>query len=244
MKNRLSIITICYNDRAALERTFASVFAQTAHDFEYIVVDGGSTDGSVEMIERNRERITRWVSEKDAGIYDAQNKGWRMGSAPYVLFLNAGDILAGPDVIERALPALSPNVDIAYGDAQLSRAHGTFATKTHPARITTPWLMKEVVAHQSQFIRRGLLERLNGYDHTYRIAADYAFFARAFWTGPLKLVKLPFIVSVFDVEGLSSDPAQKEAVARERKAVQARYAPKLWYWGYHAYAAFNRMIGR
>lgn len=244
MKGRLAIVTICYNDRTGLERTFASVFAQTSREFDHIVVDGGSTDGSVEMIERNTARITHWLSEPDNGIYDAQNKGWRISTARFILFLNAGDALAGPEVVERVLPYLTTEVEIAYGDVQLSRAGGIYATKSHPARITTPWLMKEVVAHQAQFIRRDLLERYDGYDTTYRIVADYALFARAFWSGQLKLVKLPYVISVFDVGGLSSAPAQKEAVAEERKGVHVRYAPTLWYLGFHAYAALNRLIGR
>lgn len=241
---RIAIVTVCLNDRAGLERTFASVFAQTNSNYELIVVDGGSTDGSVELIQRNAERIHCWTSEKDAGIYDAQNKGWYTATAPVVLFLNAGDTFAAPDVLQRAAQALSPEIDILYGDAHLADANGVHATKVHPVRITSAWLMKEVVAHQSQFIRTSLLMKLEGYDTRFRIAADYAFFARAFWEQHATMRKLDCVVSVFDRTGLSSSPEQKVNVAFERKEIQRRYAPKRWYWIYHTYAALNRLIGR
>lgn len=241
---RLAIITICYNDRAGLERTFASVFGQSSPDFEYIVVDGGSTDGSLDLIKAHAARITHWTSEPDRGIYDAQNKGWYMASAPFVLFLNAGDTFAAPDVLERALPHLADNVDIAYGDARLSDERGVYGLKSHPDRITSAWLMKEVVSHSAQFIRRLCLEQAGGYDIGYRIAADYAFFAALFWHRRPVLRKLHFVVSVFDTQGISSDPEQKQLVATERKAIQRRYAPRFWYLLYHAYAALNRTIGR
>ncbi len=244
MKHRLSIITICYNDRVGLERTLASVFAQTAQDFEYIVVDGESTDGSVEVIERNRDRITQWVSEKDAGIYDAQNKGWRMATSPFVNFLNAGDEFANDRVIKHVLPALAQEVDIVYGDSELADHRGRYCVKLHPAQMTSAWLMKEVVGHSAQFIRTDLLRRYNGYDTRYGIAADYALFAQSFWDGGLRLRKLDLTVSVFNTEGLSSDPGQKARVAAERKAIQKQFAPTFWYWLYHTYAALNRIIGR
>jgi len=244
MENKLSVITIAYNNREGLAHTLASLREQTEQAFDLIVVDGGSNDGSVELIEQNLDLITQWVSEADAGIYDAQNKGWRMAKTPFVLFLNAGDTLVGPQVLERALPSLKPNVDILYGDAQLSVQGKVGAVKYHPEHITSAWLMKEVVAHQAQFIRRGLLESMQGYETRYRIAADYAFFARAFWQGRLLLRKVDMVICAFDLGGLSSSPSRKRESAQERKNIQRRYAPRFWYLVYHAYAALNRLIGR
>lgn len=242
--NRISIITICFNDRVGLERTFASVQEQTFRGFDHIVVDGGSTDGSAEVVRSHAARLFRWVSEADGGIYDAQNKGWRMAVTPYVLFLNAGDRFAGPDVLERAVAMLPEDADIAYGDAALAKEGVVYAAKKHPPSITTPWLLTEVVAHQSQIIRRSLLERYNGYDTAWPIVADYAFFARAFWEGGCRIRKLDLVVGVFDTGGISSDPRRKTQVAAERRAVQRRYAPFVWYLLYHGYAHFNRLIGR
>lgn len=242
--SRLAIVTICRNDREGLERTFASLDAQTERGFAHIVVDGASTDGSVGLVRAHGDRVARWVSEPDRGIYDAMNKGWRMAESDFVLFLNAGDALAAPDAMGRALPLLDGDVDIAYGDLILREPDGSLRPKRYPARITSAWLMRESPPHPAQFIRRALLERWGGYDEQWRIAADYAFFARAFWCGGLRLRKLPFAVSLFDTRGLSSQPGQLARVAAERKAIQRRYAPRFWYTAYHMWAAFNRFIGR
>ncbi|MCB9169456.1 MAG: glycosyltransferase [Flavobacteriales bacterium] len=244
MMAKLAIITICRNDREGLQRTIQSVQAQTFRDLAHIVVDGASSDGSRELIEANAEHIERWVSEPDQGIYDAQNKGWRMADTPFVLFLNSGDVFAGNDVLDRARHLMTDDVDIAYGDTQLSNRNGTYRVKRHPVHMNSAWLMKEVVGHSAQFIRRALLERAGGYDTRYHIAADYAFFAWAFWQERSRVRGSHIVISTFDTEGLSSHPEQKQRVAKERKAIQARFAPRFWFMAYHAYAAFNRSIGR
>lgn len=242
--HQLSIITICYNDREGLERTLSSLRKQTTQAFDHIIVDGGSTDGSVELVRGSEQFITKWVSEADKGIYDAQNKGWRMAGTPFVQFLNAGDELASENVLARIIPVLTSDFDIVFGDSGLADQRGLHGRKQHPARITSPWLMKEVVSHSAQFIRKELLEHFHGYNTRYMIAADYAFFAQAFWNGQLRLRKLDILVSVFDTRGISSSPLQKEKVSEERKEIQRRYAPRFWYMIYQGYATFNRMIGR
>jgi glycosyltransferase involved in cell wall biosynthesis len=240
----LAIVTICFNDRSGLERTLDSVAAQTTDQVEHIVVDGGSTDGSVEVIKAHGSRLTRWVSEPDRGIYDAQNKGWRMASAPWVLFLNAGDTLHGNDVLECVLPELQEDVDIVYGDLQVNDEQGGWRVKAYPARITSAWLMKESLPHPAQFTRRTVLERLNGFDDNYRIVADYDLFARAFWKLGIRMRKLPLVVSDFTLGGLSSDVATTDQLLRERTEVQRRQAPRGWFLLYRAWATFNRLIGR
>jgi glycosyltransferase involved in cell wall biosynthesis len=240
----IAIVTICLNDRQGLERTFASLHAQTTQEYAHAVVDGGSTDGSRELIAQHEDRIARWTSEPDAGIYDAQNNGWRMCAEQFVLFLNAGDTLAATDVLERALPLLDDTVDILYGDAMLSDERGMYGIKHHPKRMTSAWLMKESVAHQSQFIRRTLLERLGGYDTRYRIVADQVLVARAFWEQGARLRHAGFPIGVFDTRGLSSDPAQRQRSAAERKTMQRQHAPCFWFHLYHAYARLNRLMGR
>ena len=101
---KLSIITINYNNLAGLQKTMESVFSQTCKDFEYIVIDGASTDGSAEYIRAHADQLTYWVSEKDTGIYNAMNKGVRAAKGEYLLMLNSGDFLVDDRVIERILP--------------------------------------------------------------------------------------------------------------------------------------------
>lgn len=244
MNNRLAIITICLNDREGLQHTLNSIFGQTVKDFDLIVVDGMSSDGSVELLERNADRITSWISERDQGIYDAQNKGWRMATTPYIQFLNAGDVFASDDVLERVIPLLSENVDIAYGDALLTDANGDQGMKKHPAKLSSPYLMRETVAHQAQFIRRSFMEAFGGYDTRYRIAGDYDLLARAFWKHKTNWMHLPFPICIFNTEGMSSMTANRSLVASERKAIQSRLSPRFWYLIYHTWAAINRSIGR
>lgn len=240
----LAIVTICRNDRAGLERTFASLHAQHDQRFAHVVVDGGSTDGSLELIRSHAHRLARWASEPDTGIYAAMNKGWRMAEADFILFINSGDGLADAEVIARSLPLLDDGIDIAYGDLLLLEgAHGS-RIKPYPERIGTLWMLRESPPHPSQFVRRALLERWGGFEERYRIAADYAFFARAFWHGGLRLRKLPFAVGAFDTAGISSNAAQKTRVLAERKDIQRRYAPWPWYAAYQGWASFNRFIGR
>jgi hypothetical protein len=139
---------------------------------------------------------------------------------------------------------LTDAVDILYGDADLMDEKGIHGRKVHPQRITSAWLMKEVVAHQAQFIRRSLLEKAEGYDLRFPIAADYAFFARMFWQHGIRTRHAGFTICAFDTTGHSSAPEQKERSAAERKAIQRMFAPRHWYFLYHAYAALNRSIGR
>jgi glycosyltransferase involved in cell wall biosynthesis len=112
-----SIITVNLNDRVGLARTLASIGRQTFTDREAIVVDGGSTDGSVDVIRTNAAVVTDWVSEKDAGIFDAMNKGIRRARGIYCVFLNGGDSFASDDALERFFGAGEPVEDILYSDA-------------------------------------------------------------------------------------------------------------------------------
>ncbi len=240
----LAIVTICFNDRSGLERTLASVAAQSVDTFEHIVVDGGSSDGSVDVIRAYAGRSTIWVSERDGGIYDAQNRGWYMATAPWVLFLNSGDELTGPDVVERVLPMLSDDIDIAYGDLRVRDATGKEWVKSYPDRITNTWLLKEALPHPAQFTRRALLERLNGFDLRFRIVADYDLFARAYWGLGVRLRKLPIVVSTFQLGGMSSDEHSAGRLYDERTEVQRRHAPRGLYVLYRVWTTFNRLMGR
>jgi glycosyltransferase involved in cell wall biosynthesis len=240
----LAIVTICRNDREGLQRTFASLQAQSDQRFAHVVVDGGSTDGSVELIRSQAQRIARWVSEPDAGIYAAMNKGWRLADADFILFINSGDGLADARVVERSLPLLDAGIDIAYGDLMLMEGVRGSRIKPYPERFDTRWLLSESPPHPSQFMSRALLERWGGFEERYRIAADYGFFARAFWKSGLRLFKLPFAVGAFDTAGISSSADQVSRVLAERKDIQRRYAPWLWYLAYQGWAIFNRVIGR
>ena len=242
---KLAIITICYNDRIGLERTLASVLAQKVKGLEHIVIDGGSTDGGLEVIHQYADRLAYWVSEPDAGIYHAQNKGWRRATAPWVLFLNAGDQFDAPDVLERVFPRLDcTSADLLYGDLRLVDDKGADVVKEYPAHLTSAWLMKESLPHPSQFTRLTQLNELGGFDTRYRITADHELLARAYWQRRIRTEKLPLVVSRFDTGGISSDPRNQEQLRVERKEIQRRHAPRFWYAVYHLWTFLNRIIRR
>ena len=160
----VSIITVVFNARGLLEGTMQSVFGQSWPHIEYIVVDGGSTDGTTELIRSQGERISKWVSEPDKGLYDAMNKGLRMATGDFVWFLNAGDRLFGPDVVEKIMAQCGPDTDILYGEVMLvdnERRHlGTRSELTAqklPLHLNWKSLrLGMVVCHQAILVRRSI----------------------------------------------------------------------------------------
>jgi glycosyltransferase involved in cell wall biosynthesis len=160
----LSVITVVYNARELLDGTLRSVLAQTWPHIEYIVVDGGSSDGTAGLIAAHSARIARWVSEPDKGIYDAMNKGLVMAGGDFVCFLNAGDRFFSPDTVEKMMTQCGPQTDVLYGEVMLvdaARHHlGTRSELTAqklPTRLSWKSLrMGMVVCHQAFAVRRSL----------------------------------------------------------------------------------------
>lgn len=170
---RLSIITVTYNNREGLERTFQSIDRQNCKDFEYIVVDGASSDGSVEVIRKYEHCITKWVSEVDTGIYNAMNKGVRLSSGEYCLFINSGDELYSPSTIQEIL---NEKFDEDFVQGIIYRNNGRKEMFVDPPKEVTLsfYIYGNNNYHQASLISRKLLLS-HPYDEKYRIAADYKF---------------------------------------------------------------------
>ena len=160
----VTIITVVFNARELLEGTMESVFGQSWPHIEYIVVDGGSKDGTADLLRAHEGRISRWVSEPDRGIYDAMNKGLRMATGDFVWFLNAGDRLFSPDTVEKAIAFATPQTDVLYGEVMLvdSERHHLGArteltAQKLPARLSWKSLrLGMVVCHQAIVVRRSI----------------------------------------------------------------------------------------
>ena len=165
---KISIITINYNNREGLSRTLASVAEQTCRDFEYIIIDGGSTDGSVEEIQHHAAIIDYWVSEPDGGIYNAMNKGIAKAQGDYCLFLNSSDMLYSPDIIAKVVPLLD-GTDFCAGD--ICFLYEKPEVKVVPDEITAYYMFHSILFHQSTFIRTALL-KAEPYSENYRIVSD------------------------------------------------------------------------
>jgi glycosyltransferase involved in cell wall biosynthesis len=214
----LSIVTINLNNAAGLARTLASVRAQSLRAYELVVVDGGSQDESVEVIRAHEDLITEWVSEPDAGIYDAQNKGIRRSRGEYLLFLNSGDLLAAEDVLERCSGG-GFEEDIVYSDVIYEDEGGARRLRRFPDPPTFELFMRSSLCHQATLIRRSVFERFGLYDTSLTIAADYDLFMRAIVLAGVSTRHLSFPLAVHDTTGISWRSAQ---VDEERDAVQRR----------------------
>lgn len=204
-KNKLSVITINYNNRDGLLRTIKSVVGQTCHDFEYIVIDGGSTDGSVEVIKEYADYIDYWVSEPDKGIYNAMNKGVRAAHGEFSQFLNSGDWYESNIVIDSVLCYLSKDVDILTGYTWCVSQDGKYIKwkDGSPKYLTAVGLMITSLAHPSSFIRTRYLKD-RPYDETLKIVSDWKFFFESYIEGGFRYRHIDLDVAIFDRTGISS----------------------------------------
>ena len=153
---RYSIITVNFNNKEGLRRTIESVIGQTYHDFEFIVIDGGSTDGSADVLREFDKDITYWVSEKDSGIYNGMNKGIAKATGDYLNFMNSGDCFYTPDVLER-VASYNTDADFIVGkDYHYSERKQRGHASIQPPRTTMMHFFMGTLDHQSSFIKREL----------------------------------------------------------------------------------------
>jgi len=222
---KLSIITINYNNRDGLERTIRSVVGQTFKDFEYIVIDGGSTDGSVDIIKKYSDRIDYWVSEPDKGIYNAMNKGVSKATGDYCNFLNSGDYFNRNDVLDR-LNFNGFAGDILVGVTQYFHCEGDALVFEHldypPQKITAKRMIFSSIGHQSSIIKTSLLRR-NMYDETLKIVGDWKFFFQSLILHNCQYDITDIVISNFDSTGCSN--TNRKVMMEERKSVLSELLP-------------------
>lgn len=226
----ISIITINRNNAVGLEKTMLSVARQTYSEIEYILVDGASTDNSVEVVQKYAglfgDRL-KWVSEKDSGIYNAMNKGIRMASGDYVEFLNSGDCLTAPDVTERMLKALEEKgcPGILYGNMLKLMADGSILQDRGFAGQDVTFLsfFNGTLNHSSAYIRRSLFDKYGLYDETLKIVSDWKWYLQAIALGKEKPEYSDVDVTLFDMTGISE--TNKDLDKTERKKVLEDLVP-------------------
>ena len=227
---KFSIVTINQNNIAGLEKTLQSVAEQTFREFEYIVVDGGSTDGSVEVIGKYESKFAhlKWISEPDSGIYNAMNKGLRMASGEYIQILNSGDCLAAPDVTEKMLDELEKagSPSILYGNMVKCFPDGRQLKDKSLAgqEITLLGMYTGTLNHDPAYIRRDLFEKYGYYDESLKVVSDWKWYLQAIVLGGEQPQYVDRDVTLFDMEGISE--TNKELTKAERKAVLEQLFPK------------------
>lgn len=222
MRMKLSIITVNLNNREGLQKTIDSVVSQSFKDFEWIVIDGGSTDGGKELIEQYAELFSYWVSEPDKGIYNAMNKGIKASHGDYLLFLNSGDYLFESTTLEKVVQS-GLDADVVYGNIVVDKGKTKEVCK-NPDMVTLGTFVYETINHSGcAFIRRGLFEECGLYDESLRIVSDWKFFLQAIGMGDATVKHVDLLISVFGADGIGT--IQKELHCEERKMVLEECVP-------------------
>lgn len=224
---KLSIITINKNNALGLRKTIESVKMQTFTNSEHILIDGGSTDGSVEVIKQYADSITFWVSEYDTGIYNAMNKGIKKATGDYCLFLNSGDYLNNCNILSNVFN--SPvTEDMLIGSVILDgkNRHEIFEIPDID-KLTFRYFINSTFPHPGVFIKRSLFNKMGYFNEDLIISSDLEFFLVAIFIHAASLRKLQEIISVFDWNGLSSLPENALLVKNERTHILESYFPRF-----------------
>lgn len=215
---KLSIITINRNNAFGLRKTIESVVVQTYKDFEYIIIDGASTDNSVDVIKMYADNISYWVSEPDNGIFDAMNKGIMRAKGNYLLFLNSGDFLVDIHVLEQVI-ACSNNNDILCGQCLVSDGDKIIWRTIPEIQYTLDYFLKGSIPHQATFIKRNLFDKYGLYRTDLQFMSDWEFFVRTIILYNVKVTPLFFDISNYNTNGISSNSNNFEKMNLERSIV-------------------------
>lgn len=218
----LTIITINYNNLTGLKRTIDSVLQQSFTDYEWIVIDGGSTDGSREFIESYQSDFAFWCSEPDKGIYNAINKGLAHATGDYVQFLNSGDWLYDSSTLKEAFAQIDGKNDIYYGDNVQVNSDNNYNPYTFPDELGFLFFPYNNICHQATFYKRALFDN-NPYDESFSIVSDWAMNLKLLFAGATFKHINQFIV-YYDNQGRSSTADQKHHL--ERTAAFDKYVPQ------------------
>lgn len=221
---KLSIITVNLNNAAGLEKTAESIVNQTFTDFEWIVIDGGSTDGSVDVIRKYEDRITYWVSEKDSGIYNAMNKGVKVAKGEYLQFLNSGDCLAETTILENVFASPCHN-EVLYGDTLFTYNNKVIGSRMFPDILTLNYYISSSLCHQAMFVPKALHEKYP-FNEGLRIASDWEFFFKLLMESA-EFRHLPFFVCLFDTGGISQNQSSHNIQYEERIRIINQIVPEF-----------------
>ena len=196
----ITVVTVCYNSENYIERTLKSVLGQNYQNYEYIIIDGKSTDKTCSIISSYKEKINLFISEPDTGIYNAMNKAILKAKGEWIIFLNAGDTFVDESTLEKVSPFLIENrADVVYGDIYKKRKSGELLLKRAEKQGNKH---RMYFCHQAVFCRTSLLKKYQ-FDEKYRLSADFKFFKQIFIDG-YRFCQINMPISVFDTTGISN----------------------------------------
>lgn len=223
---KISIVTINYNDAKGLEKTLFSVVNQSWKNFEHIVIDGDSTDNSIDVIKSFAYPQLNWISEPDTGIYNAMNKGIKRASGIYLLFLNSGDCLIDNNTLEKVFQK-SHKEDILYGYIKME-VEEKLILKTVPENITFEFLLQKSLLHPATFYQRSLFNKIGLYNEKNKIISDWEFNLKAIVLHNCSTKCLGFAISVFDMAGISSQASLLSLKRDEgKRALESVFGTKI-----------------
>ena len=252
---KFSIITVCKDSEKTLENSILSVINQTYKNFEYIIIDGLSTDNTLNIIEKYRDKISQVVSEPDDGLYDAMNKGIKLATGDYLFFLNSDDQFLHNDVLKLvagchceqsegiarfskimrllrrcdATPRNDSNIDaeLLYGDiAVLNKKTGKLSIQKHN-KFNKIYLLKNTPCQPGTFYKKDTFDKYGGFDTNYKIVSDHEWFLNVFLKHDIKAKYLGFPVNIFNIGGISTNKNREEKLIIERNNMLDKYFTKF-----------------
>ena len=222
----ISIITINYNNHLGLECTVESVQNQTYTNFEHIIIDGGSADGSKEYLESQNDKINYWISEPDNGIYNAMNKGIKVAKGEYLFFLNSGDDFVNSKALQSIAQSLSGE-DIIYFNINQVSNFRKVKVKQVPSELSFSYLYHDLPPHQSTFIKKKLFNDYGNYDESLKIVADWKFLILALLKYNATYKHVDKVFTNFYLGGVSSNSESFKLMQAEREIVLNKEFPIL-----------------
>ena len=218
-KMKVSVITINYNNIQGLKTTIQSVISQSYKDMEYIIVDGGSTDGSVDLLVEYSDKISKCICEPDNGVYNAMNKGVSIASGEYCIFMNSGDSFWNSEVLENIF-SKHIDVDVLAGKTYCFK-NGRFSSmQSAPKKVTMKYLYANSINHQAMLIKTALL-REYPYDETLKVYSDWKFCIQTLVVNNLSYQFVDYVIAKYDLSGVSANIKFKE----EKQKVLLEYFP-------------------
>jgi len=223
LKPKISIITVNYNNLEGLKRTIESVVGQTWKEFEYIIIDGGSTDGSTAFLKENDNLFNYWISEPDKGVYHAMNKGIAKASGEYLLFLNSGDHFYNTKVLENNQNVIV-DYDLIYFNMNVIGENKKFV-KQYPDTLSFAYFLKDNLPHPAIVIKKELFQTVGLFNEDFKIVSDWKFFIDSVCMYNCKYLHVDKILTTFYLDGISSLFENRHIIDKEKQEVlQSGYA--------------------
>jgi glycosyltransferase involved in cell wall biosynthesis len=218
--SKISIITVCLNCSAAVEATYRSIVSQDYINYEWVVIDGNSTDGTFEILEKYKEDIAYLCSEPDSGIYEAMNKGITQSKGEYIVFMNAGDTFHNTNTLSTVSRNFGP--DLLYGNTLKINNKG-HEVSTYPNTLTKEYILNYTLSHQSSYFKKDIFFKYGMYDTFYRIAGDYDLYAQMIHNEEISFKYINETLSVFKQDGISNQKKHRDRLKFEQHHLRKKY---------------------